>query len=83
MAAFYKCGTLQQNIEFIKAACKKADTESDTPNMELVIKVTMYASFKPHLIMELSRIYKGGDKGGTTYSANSATTDDIAAQFAG
>ena len=38
--------------------------------------------FKILWIVELSRIYKGGDNGGTTRSANSATTDDIATQFA-
>ena len=82
LAAFCKCGHLQQNIEFIKAAWKKANTEFNSTQVDAVIKTTKYSRLKTHWVLELSRIYKGGDKGGTTRSANSATTDDTVTQFA-
>ena len=81
MAAFRKCGHLPQNIEFIKAAWEKVDTDFDTTNSAEEIKATKYKRFKTYWIVELSCIYKGGDKGGTTRSANLVTADNIATQF--
>ena len=80
LAAFRKCGHLQQNIEFIEAAWKKADTEFDNTNSVPVIIAKKYPRFKAHWITDLSRIYKGGDKGGATRSANFVT--DIDKKFA-
>ena len=82
LVVFRKCGHLQQNIEFIEAAWKKADTDFNTTNSAEEIKATKYSRFKIHWIGELSCIYKVGDKGGTTRSANSVTADNIATQFA-
>ena len=45
------------------------------------MKKSKYSRFKTYWIVELSRIYKGGNKGGTTCSANSVTTENIATQF--
>ena len=59
LAAFRKCGHLQQNIEFIEAAWKKADTEFDTANSATEIIATEYGRFKTHWIANLSRIYNG------------------------
>ena len=36
---------------------------------------TKYARLKTHWIVNLSRIYKGGDKGSTSQSANSVTAE--------
>ena len=80
IAAFRKAGHLQQNIEFAEAAWKTTDTEFDNENLAPVIIATKYPRFKKHWITHLSRIYKGGDKGGTTRSANSAT--DLDKRFA-
>ena len=57
---------------------EEGDTEFNTTQLDAVIKTTKYLRFKTHWIKELIRIYKGGDKGGTTRSTNSATTNDIA-----
>ena len=54
--------------------------EFDSANSASVIIATKYPRFKKHWITNLSRIYKGGDKGGTTRSANSAT--DLDKRFA-
>ena len=75
LAAFRKCGHLQQNIDFIEAARKKVDADFDIANSETEIMATKYARFKTHWIVNLSRIYKGGDKGSTSRSANSVTAD--------
>ena len=80
IAAFRKAGHLQQNIEFVEAAWKKADTEFDSANLAPVIIATKYSQLKKHWITHLSRIYKGGDKGGTSRSASSAT--DLDKRFA-
>ena len=77
LAAFQKCGHLQQNIVFIKAAWKKADADFDTANSAEEIKAAKCSWFKTHWIVELSCIYKGGDKGGTIRSANYVTADNI------
>ena len=42
LAAFRKCGHLQQNIEFIEAAWKKADTDFNTANSPTEIMATKY-----------------------------------------
>ena len=75
LAAFRKCGHLQQNIEFIEAAWKKADADFDIANSATEITTTKYARFKTHRIVNLSRIYKGGDKGSTSRSANSVAAN--------
>ena len=80
IAVFRKAGHLQQNIEFAEAAWKTADTEFDSTNLAPVIIATKYSQFKKHWITHLSRIYKRGDKGGTTRSANLAT--DLDKRFA-
>ena len=80
IAAFRKAGHLLQNIEFAEAEWKKADTEYDNSHLVPEIIATKYSRFKKHWIKHLSRIYKGGDKGGTTRSANSAT--DLDKRFA-
>ena len=61
LAAFRKCGHLQQNIEFIEAAWKKADAEFDDANSANEIIATKYGRFKAHWITNF-RVYKGGDK---------------------
>ena len=43
IAAFRKCDHLQQNIEFVEAAWKKADTEFDNVNSASVIMATKYS----------------------------------------
>ena len=80
IAAFRKAGHLLQNIEFAEAEWKKADTEYDNSHLAPEIIATKYPRFKKHWITHHSRIYKGGDKGGTTRSANSAT--DLDQRFA-
>ena len=81
LAAFRKCGHLQQNIEFIETLWKKADADIDIANSATEIMATKYARFKTHWIVTLRRIYKGGDKGSTSRSANSVTTN-VATRFA-
>ena len=75
LAAFRKCGHVQQNIEFIEAARKKADADYNIANSAQEIMATKYSRFKTHWITNLSRIYKGGDKGSTSRSVNSVTAD--------
>ena len=82
LAAFRKCGHLQQNIDFIKAGWKKVDADFNTANSAEEINATKNSRFKTHCIVNLSWIYKGGDKDSTSCSANSVTADNIATQFA-
>ena len=58
LSAFRKRGHLQQNIEFIEVARKKADAEFDNENSASEITATKYGRFKAHWITNLSRVYK-------------------------
>ena len=80
LAAIWKSGHVQHDIDFSEAKWKQDDTKYKDQQLSQVYTNTKFTRFRAHWIKELSRISKGDDKG-TTGSADSAVTSNLYAEF--